>query len=168
MNGRSILVVMGVSGSGKTTIGSLLAGQLGWQYAEADDFHSTSNVAKMAAGHPLTDEDRWPWLRAIGAWIDDRIAKGQPAVVTCSALRRKYRDLLRRPQVQFVYLRGDRELIARRMTARQGHFFKPAMLDSQFETLEEPAADEGVITVPIDGSPPEVVQAIAAAAGRPG
>lgn len=168
MNGRSILVVMGVSGSGKTTIGSLLAGQLGWQYAEADDFHSASNVARMAAGRPLTDEDRRPWLRAIGVWIDDRIARGQPAVVTCSALRREYRDLLRRPQVQFVYLQGDRELIARRMAARQGHFFKPAMLDSQFETLEEPAADEGVITVPIGGSPSEVVQAVVAAAGLPG
>jgi carbohydrate kinase (thermoresistant glucokinase family) len=157
-----ILVVMGVSGSGKTTVGSLLAGRLGWQYAEADDFHPASNVVKMAAGQPLTSDDRWPWLRAIGAWIDTRIARGEPAVVTCSALRREYRDLLRRPEVRFVYLRGDRTLIAQRMAARQGHFFKTDLLDSQFEALEEPGPDEGVIIVPIGGSPAELVDAITA------
>ncbi len=167
MSGRSVLVVMGVSGSGKTTIGSLVADRLGWLYAEADDFHSASNVAKMAAAQPLTSEDRWPWLYAIRAWIDARIAKGEAAVVTCSALRREYRDVLRRPEVQFVYLRGDRELIARRMAARQGHFFKPELLDSQFGTLEEPGPEEQVITVPIDGSPSEVVDAIVTAAELP-
>ena len=160
-----LLVLMGVSGSGKTTVGALLAGRLGWPYAEADSFHSPANVAKMAAGHPLTDEDRWPWLRAIGAWIDGQLARGEHGVVTCSALRRAYRDLLRRPGVQLVYLRGSHELIAERMAARHGHFFKPAMLDSQFATLEEPAPDEGVIALPIGGTPAEIVDAILAATG---
>src|ERR1044071_9702771 len=94
-----VLVIMGVSGSGKTTVGSLLAGRLGWPYAEADAFHSDANVAKMASGQPLTDEDRWPWLAAIAAWIEDRIARREPGVVTCSALKRAYRDVLRRPEV---------------------------------------------------------------------
>jgi gluconokinase len=161
----SILVVMGVSGSGKTTIGSLLATRLGWKYAEADDFHSASSVAKMAAGQPLTDDDRVPWLRAIAAWIDDRIARGEHGVVTCSALRRRYRDVLRRPQVQLVYLRGDRQLIERRMAGRQGHFFKPSLLESQFETLEEPGPDEGVLAVPIAEHAPDVVAAILSALG---
>jgi gluconokinase len=160
-----VIVLMGVSGSGKTTIGALLAGTLGWPYAEADAFHSPANVAKMAAGQPLTDEDRWPWLRAIGAWIDDRLARGERGVVSCSALKRAYRDLLRRPGVEVVYLRGSRDLVARRMAARQQHFFKPALLDSQFATLEEPAPDEGVVTVPIDGTPQEIVAAIVAATG---
>jgi gluconokinase len=160
-----VLVVMGVSGSGKTTIGALLAGKLGWAYAEADDFHSPANVAKMAAGHPLTDEDRWPWLQAIGAWIDGQLARGAPGVVTCSALKRAYRDVLRRPGVTLVYLHGSRELIAERMAARHGHFFTPALLDSQFATLEEPAPDEGVVTVPIDGTPAEIADAIVAATG---
>jgi gluconokinase len=156
---------MGVSGSGKTTVGALLAGRLGWRYAEADDFHSAANVAKMAAGHPLTDDDRWPWLRAIRAWIDGQLARGEPGVVTCSALRRVYRDLLRGPGIQLVYLRGSRELIAQRMAARQAHFFKPGMLDSQLATLEEPAADEGVVTVDVAGTPAEIADAIVTATG---
>jgi gluconokinase len=160
-----LLVVMGVSGSGKTTVGALLAGRLGWPYAEADGFHSPENLAKMAAGHPLTDDDRWPWLRAIGAWIDGQLARGQRGVVTCSALKRAYRDVLRRPEVQVVYLHGSRELIAERMSARHGHFFKPAMLDSQFAALEEPAPDEGILTVPIGGTPAEITDAIVAATG---
>ena len=161
-----ILLVMGVSGSGKTSVGTFLAGRLNWPYAEADAFHSTANVEKMAAGHPLTDEDRWPWLQAIRAWIDERVARGESGVVTCSALKRKYRDVLRRAEVRFVYLKGTRELIAERMAARQGHFFKPSMLDSQFASLEEPSADEGVITVPIDGTPAEIVDRILAATQR--
>jgi gluconokinase len=153
---------MGVSGSGKTTVGALLAGQLGWGYAEADDFHPRSNVEKMAAGHPLTDEDRWPWLEAIGQWIDDRRAKGEPGVVTCSALKRKYRDLLRegRPEVLVAYLDGSRDLIEGRMVARHGHFFAPGMLDSQFADLETPTPDEHVLAVPIDGTPPDTVNRI--------
>jgi len=159
---RFVMVVMGVSGSGKTTIGKLLAGRLGWQYAEADDFHSPANVAKMAAGHPLTDEDRWPWLRAIAAWIDEHIAEHKPGVVTCSALKRKYRDTLRRPEVQIVYLQGSQELIAARMSARKGHFFKPELLASQFADLEEPTPDEHVLVVSIDAEPEAVVDHILA------
>jgi gluconokinase len=160
-----LLLLMGVSGSGKTTVGALLAGKLRWLYAEADAFHSPANVAKMASGHPLTDEDRWPWLEAIGGWIDERIAKGEPGVVTCSALKRIYRDKLRRPELLFVYLRGSREVIAERLTARQAHFFKPGMLDSQFLALEEPTDDENVLTVQIGKSPAEIVDEIIARTG---
>jgi gluconokinase len=161
----SVLVVMGVSGSGKTTVGALLAGRLGWPYADADSFHPEANVAKMAAGHPLTDDDRWPWLDAIGAWIDDRRTRHESGVVTCSALKRVYRDRLRRPGVRFVYLAGSPELIARRLAARHGHFFKAEMLASQFADLEPPAADEAAISVSIDGSPAEIVDAIVRATG---
>lgn len=150
-----ILLVTGVSGSGKTTIGSLLAGRLGWEYAEADSFHPEANIEKMAAGHPLTDEDRWPWLDAIGAWIDATGAKGRPGVVTSSALKRVYRDRLRagRPQVRLIYLDADRDTVARRLTARSGHFFPPALLDTQFADLEPPADDENPVRVPIDEDP---------------
>jgi gluconokinase len=160
-----LLLLMGVSGSGKTTVGALLAGTLKWPYADADSFHSAANVAKMAAGHALTDEDRTPWLRSIRAWIDERASRGEPGVVSCSALKRKYRDMLRRPEVTIVYLRGTRAQIEARLIARQGHFFKPGMLDSQFDALEEPAADENVIAVRIDGTPGEIVDAIIAATG---
>ena len=159
----SVLVLMGVSGSGKTTVGVLLATRLSWPYAEADAFHSAANVAKMAAGHPLTDDDRWPWLGAIAAWIDERIAKGEHGVVTCSALKRSYRDVLRRPEARLVYLRGNHELIAQRIAARKEHYFKPGMLDSQFAALEEPSADEGVVSVGIAGEPAEIVDDIIAA-----
>jgi gluconokinase len=159
---HSIVMVMGVAGSGKTTVGAMLAGRLGWQYADADDFHPAANVEKMAAGHPLTDEDRWPWLQAIAAWIDVQIAAGQPAVVSCSALHRVYRDVFRRPEIQIVYLRGTAAMIAARLASRQGHFFKREMLDSQFATLEEPEPDEHVITVSIEGTPLQVVDHILA------
>jgi gluconokinase len=159
---HSIVLVLGVAGSGKTTVGAMLAGKLGWQYADADDFHPVANVEKMAAGHPLTDADRWPWLHAIAAWIDVQIAAGQPAVVSCSALKRAYRDVMRRPEVQMVYLHGSQGLIAARLTSRQGHFFKKEMLDTQFATLQEPEPDEGIITVSIDGTPLQVVDAILA------
>ena len=162
---RQVLLLMGVSGSGKTTVGALLAGRLSWPYADADAFHPAANVAKMAAGHPLTDNDRAPWLLSIRAWIDERLANSEPAVVSCSALQRSYRDVLRRPEVIFVYLRGTRAEVEPRMIARQGHFFEPAMLDSQFAALEEPAADEHVITVSIVGTPGEIVDRIMAATG---
>lgn len=168
MTNRLVFVVMGVSGSGKTTVGAMLAGRLGWDYAEADAFHSEANLAKMAAGHPLDDADRGPWLAAIARWIDDRIARGVPGVVTCSALKRAYRDILRRPQAQIVYLSGTQELIARRMAARHGHFFPAAMLATQFAALEPPAADEGVIEIGIDRTPVEIVDAIIAATGATG
>jgi gluconokinase len=158
----TIIVVMGVSGSGKSTVGALLAGELHWPYAEADDFHPHINIEKMAAGHPLTDEDRLPWLAAIGAWIDEQIAAGKSAVVSCSALRRSYRDRLRagRPQIRVVYLRGDRELIAARLAARHGHFFHAEMLDSQFAALEEPTPDEHALVVSIGGTPQQIVRQI--------
>jgi gluconokinase len=157
-----IILVTGVSGSGKTTVGAMLAGRLGWKYAEADDFHPRSNVEKMAAGHPLNDEDRKPWLAAIGRWIDERRAAHQPGVITSSGLKRTYRDILRegRPEVRPVFLDGSPELLASRLIARQGHFFAPSMLDSQFADLEPPAPDEDVFTVSVRGTPAEVVDAI--------
>jgi gluconokinase len=151
-----IVVVMGVSGSGKTTVGQLLASRLGVPYAEADEFHPESNVAKMAAGTPLTDEDRWPWLRAIAAWIAERGSQG--GVVTCSALKRRYRDLLRDGgPVWFLHLDGDRALIASRIAARTGHFMPPALLDSQIADLEPLGADEPGLVVDVGGTPDEIV-----------
>lgn len=158
----TILIVMGVSGSGKTTIAKGLAAALGWSLLEGDTFHPPGNVAKMAAGTPLTDADRWPWLRAIAAAIDAHRAHGESAVVACSALRRAYRDILigERPDVRLVYLKGSQALIAERMRERQGHFMPPALLASQFATLEEPGPDEHPITVEIHGTPAEIVRAI--------
>jgi gluconokinase len=155
-----ILVLMGVSGSGKTTIGERLSRKLGWPYADADSFHSHENVAKMAAGHPLTDEDRGPWLQTIRAWIDERVAKNESGIVSCSALKRRYRDVLRRPEVSIVYLRGTRAELAARLANRKDHYFKVDMLDSQLAALEEPAADEHVTTVSISGAPDDVVAVI--------
>jgi carbohydrate kinase (thermoresistant glucokinase family) len=163
VDGPAIALVMGVSGSGKTTVGAMLARRLGWPYAEADSFHPLANIEKMAAGQPLTDADRGPWLRAIAAWEDEQIAAGRHGVVSCSALRRHHRDVLRRPQVQIVYLRGSRALIGSRLTARQGHFFRAELLDSQFSTLEEPGPDEpDVLIVPVDRGPSQIVDEIAA------
>ena len=155
----TVILIAGVSGSGKTTIGTLLAERLGWDYAEADAFHSEANVAKMRAGRPLTDEDRLPWLRAIAAWIADRVATGRPGVVTCSALKRGYRDMLLdgHAGVRLVLLDGDRDTIAARMRSRKGHFFKAELLDSQFADLEPPAPDENIVTAPITGTPEETV-----------
>jgi carbohydrate kinase (thermoresistant glucokinase family) len=163
-----VILLMGVSGSGKTTVGALLASTLKWPYADADSFHSAANVAKMAAGHPLTDADRKPWLEAIRAWIDERVTRGEPAVVSCSALKRKYRDGLRRPEVTLVYLRGTRAQIEQRLSARQGHFFQASLLASQFADLEEPSAEENAIIVSIDGTPGKIVDAIIAATSKPG
>jgi gluconokinase len=144
-----IVILAGVSGSGKTTVGALLAGRLGWPFADADDFHPAANVAKMRAGIPLTDADRRPWLRALAAWMDERIARGEDAVVTCSALKRSYRDLLLtgRPEARMVFLAPDREVLARRLAARHGHFFPEQLLGTQLDALEPPAPDEDVLTV---------------------
>jgi gluconokinase len=162
-----ILLIMGVSGSGKTTVGALLAGRLQWPYAEADDFHPAANLRKMRAGEPLTDADRLPWLQAIGAWMDEQIAAGRSGVVSCSALKRSYRDILRGPddgryrgELKLVYLEGDRDLIARRMAARHGHFFPASLLDSQFRVLEPPAPDEHALVVPVGGTPEEITDEI--------
>jgi gluconokinase len=153
---------MGVSGSGKTTIAKGLADAEGWTLLEGDSFHPPANVAKMKSGTPLTDEDRWPWLRAIAAAIDAYRARGESAVVACSALRRAYRDILidGRTDVRLVYLKGSHALIAERMRARKGHFMPAALLDSQFRTLEEPGADEHPITVGIDAAPADIVRKI--------
>ena len=158
----TVAIVMGVSGSGKTTVAERLAAAEGWTLLEGDSFHPPANVAKMAAGTPLTDADRWPWLRAIAARIDVLLKRGESAVVACSALRRAYRDVLigDRPDVRLVYLKGSKTLIGERMKARKGHFMPPALLDSQFATLEEPGPDENPITVEIGGTPDDIVRAI--------
>ncbi len=156
------LIVMGVSGSGKTTIGEQLAGHIGWRYEDADTFHPASNVAKMSAGQPLTDEDRWPWLRAIADEIDRTIAAGERVVIGCSALRRVYRDVLvhGRDDIRIVYLDGTQDLIAGRLGERKGHFMPPGLLTSQFRTLEPPAPDEHAVTVSIDASAETIVDDI--------
>ena len=155
----TIAVVMGVSGSGKTTVAKGLARQEGWILLEGDSFHPPANLAKMKAGIPLTDEDRWPWLRAIAAKEDELLAAGQSAVVACSALKRAYRDILigDRPDTVLVYLRGSKALIGARMQARKDHFMPPALLDSQFATLEEPGPDEHPLIADIGGSQEDVV-----------
>lgn len=146
-----ILVVMGVSGAGKTTVGEALAQRLGWPYEEGDTLHPAANIAKMKAGHPLDDADRAPWLKAIGAWIDARIAAGEGGVISCSALKRAYRRELTngRPLVRIVFLKGSEPLIAERVAQRQHHFMPPGLLDSQFADLEPPSPGEGAIIVDI-------------------
>ena len=158
----AVVIVMGVSGSGKTTVARGVADRAGWRLVEGDALHPPENVAKMHAGTPLTDEDRWPWLRAIAAEIDAMRARGESAVVACSALKRAYRDILigGRSDVVLVYLQGSKELIASRLVARRGHFMPPALLDSQFATLEEPGEDEHPIVVSIDASPDAIVDAV--------
>ncbi|MBD0419633.1 gluconokinase [Streptomyces sp. TRM S81-3] len=153
-----VVVVMGVAGTGKTTIGPLLAARLGVPYAEGDDFHPPANIAKMTAGTPLTDEDRWPWLDAIGGWAHGRAGLG--GVVSSSALKRSYRDRLRAaaPGVVFVHLTGSRELIEDRMSHRQGHFMPTALLDSQFATLQPLEPDEAGVAVDVAGSPEEITE----------
>ncbi len=153
------IIVMGVSGSGKSTIGALLAEALGWPFADADGFHPAENVAKMAAGQPLTDEDRWPWLDAIAAHIGASRQAAQPVVVACSALRRAYRDRLRAgySDLVFLHLAGEATLIAVRQAARQGHFMPPSLMASQFATLEDPAGEADAVTVSVQASPHEVV-----------
>src|SRR5476649_1404329 len=143
------LIVMGVSGSGKSTIADRLAERLGWTFEDGDRFHPASNVAKMSAGHPLTDEDRWPWLQAIADEIDRVCTAGEHAVIACSALKRAYRDILvhGRNDVRIVYLNGTEPLIAGRLAQRKGHFMPPGLLASQFKTLESPDQSEHPVTV---------------------
>ena len=153
------VVVMGVSGAGKSTVGRLIAAALHCAFRDADSFHPAANIEKMSRGAPLTDDDRWPWLNAIAAWIAERRAKGEAGVVTCSALKRVYRDIVTDKQsadVRLVYLKGDFDLIEARLKARAGHFMPPGLLRSQFDTLEEPGADERAITVSIDATPEEI------------
>lgn len=157
-----ILVIMGVSGSGKTTIAQGLSRKLGWQYQEGDALHPPSNVAKMSSGTPLTDADRLPWLHKIAARIEEWRAAGVSGVVTCSALKRSYRDIIagNRPDVVVVYPKGSQALIAGRMAERKGHFMPASLLDSQFRILEEPSPDENAITVDIERAPDAIVDEI--------
>jgi gluconokinase len=161
----AVVIVMGVSGCGKSTIGMLLAARLRWEFADADQFHPASNIDKMHSGIPLTDEDRWPWLDAIAAWIDKTRRSGGHGVIACSALKRSYRDVLigKRPDVSLVYLKGDEALIARRMAGRHEHFMPRSLLHSQFKALEEPGPDEKPIIVSIEPQPREIVTRILSA-----
>jgi gluconokinase len=159
-----VLVVMGVSGSGKTTVGAMLAGRLGWEFVDGDDFHPAANVAKMHAGHSLTDEDRWPWLDAIARWIDAVRGTGGHGIVACSALRRAYRDRLvdGRRDVALVFLEGDERLIAARQGARHGHYMPASLVASQFAALEPPGADERMIEVSVEPAAADIVLAVTA------
>ncbi|MCG2630540.1 gluconokinase [Bradyrhizobium sp. WYCCWR 13023] len=156
------LIVMGVSGSGKSTIAAALGDRLGWRFEDGDSFHPKSNVEKMRAGHPLTDEDRWPWLNAIADEIARACGKGEPIIIACSALKHTYREVLLRGRddVRFVFLKGTQELIADRLAHRKGHFMPPGLLTSQFNTLEPPEASEHVITASIDESVEAIVDGI--------
>ena len=147
-----IIIVAGVSGSGKSTVGALLAGRLGWPFIDGDLLHPPANIAKMAGGLPLTDDDRLPWLRALGERMDEQIAARGSAIVACSALKRSYRDLLLggRPGARIAFLQIDKEVATRRLAARHGHFFNPRLVDSQFADLELPRPDEtSVVVVPV-------------------
>ncbi|MEM5297978.1 gluconokinase [Burkholderia sp. JPY481] len=153
-----ILIAMGVSGAGKSLIGEMLAARLHCTFTDGDAFHSAANKEKMHHGIPLTDEDRWPWLKTIRAAIEEKQKAGETAVFTCSSLKRSYRDILRAgdKDVCFVYLKGSREVLAERLGHRTGHFFDPSLLQSQLDTLEEPGDDEA-ITVSIDLTPEQIV-----------
>jgi gluconokinase len=154
----SRVVVMGVTGCGKSTVGAALAARLGVPFADADEFHNAANVAKMSAGVPLDDDDRWPWLRAIGEWLASR-----DGVVSCSALKRAYRDVLREqaPDAFFVHLHGDRETVRRRVAGRAAHFMPASLVDSQFDALEPLAADERGVTLDLATPLDELVAAAA-------
>jgi len=156
-----VVIIFGVSGAGKTTIGQLLADELGWRFYEADDFHSQVNIDKMRQGVPLTDEDRWPWLENLGELIKRRVAAGENAVLACSALKEAYRRRLRvNADGKLVFLRGDYELIANQLRQRRGHFMNPALLQSQFADLEEPQPGEGAVVIELGRNPRELVQEI--------
>ena len=164
-----IIVLMGVAGSGKSTIGEALSAALGWPFRDADSFHPASNVAKMSRGEPLTDEDREPWLQAIAAWIDARQAAVAPAIVSCSALKRAYRDVIigDRAGVRLVHLSGSADLIAARMAARRDHFMPASLLKSQFATLEPPQPHEALI-IDVDAAPDVIAARIIAQTGARG
>ncbi len=153
------LVVMGPSGTGKTTTAKLLSQRLGWSFAEADEFHPPANIEKMSAGIPLNDDDRAPWLASIRDWITEEAAMGQSTVITCSALKRRYRDTLRgaRARVRFVELGADQDLVAGRMAARKGHYMPPSLLASQYADFEKLQPDEDGVSVRVDKAPDAVV-----------
>ena len=160
-----VAVIMGVSGSGKTTVGAALARRLGWLFQEGDALHPPENIAKMKAGHPLDDEDRAPWLAAVASRIDQWRDDGKCGVVACSALKRRYRDIIigGRADVRLIYLEGSRTLIGERLAQRRDHFMPASLLDSQFAALEPPAAEEDAITVSVDAPVDTMVAQLAAA-----
>jgi gluconokinase len=162
-----ILIVAGVAGSGKTTVGKLISSKLGWDFADGDDFHSAASIAKMRSGTPLTDSDRFPWLDRIGAWMDEEIAAGQSAVVACSGLACRYREALlnKRPQARVVFLEVSREEAFRRLHARHGHFFGEKMVSSQFAELEPPGHLEHTVVVATDRPPEQLADEIIADLG---
>jgi gluconokinase/shikimate kinase len=157
-----VLVLMGVSGCGKTTVAAILSGRLDWPFEEGDALHPQSNIDKMHAGHPLTDEDRAPWLEKIALWVEECLDAGESGLITCSALKRSYRDIINRRGhgIRFVYLAGSKETIAARLAARHGHFMPSTLLDSQFEALQEPAADEPAIRIDIGPAPSVIANEI--------
>jgi carbohydrate kinase (thermoresistant glucokinase family) len=157
-----VLVVMGVSGSGKSTVAALVAGRLGWPFEEGDTLHPHANIEKMTAGHPLTDEDRAPWLEKVAEWAEEQLDAGRSGLITCSCLKRAYRDVINRrgSGVIFVYLSGSRETIAERLATRHGHFMPPSLLASQFADLEEPTSDEPAIRIDVGPTPVSIAQQI--------
>jgi gluconokinase len=162
----TVVVVMGVSGAGKSTVTRRVSKRLGWDFEEGDALHPAANVAKMAAGEPLTDADRRPWLEAVAAWIDAELESGRHGVITCSALKRRYRDQLRRPGVLFVHIDVPRAELRRRLARRRGHFMPASLLDSQLATLEPPTADEDALTIRADNLSGEVERIAAVVSSR--
>jgi carbohydrate kinase (thermoresistant glucokinase family) len=162
---NQVLIIMGVSGVGKTTIAGALSRKLGWPLRDGDEFHPPANIAKMQAGRPLDDADRRPWLEAIAGWIDGRRNSGAPGIVTCSALKRRYRKIILgdRDRVRLIFLKGEEALIRARLDKRKGHFMPPTLLPSQLAALEEPQADEGPITVCVEQSPEAICALVLAA-----
>ena len=159
-----IVIIMGVTGVGKTTIGELLAARTGWSFYDADDFHSPANVEKMRSGIPLTDDDRWPWLDRLNSLLREAEAKGESAILACSALKQRYRDRLQHglKDVRWVYLSGEFDLISARLKARKGHYMNPALLQSQFEALEPPA---DALCIDIDARPEVLAERVAKGLG---
>ena len=158
-----VIIIFGVSGAGKTTIGKLLARDLRWRFIEADDFHPAANIEKMRSGHPLTDNDRWPWLEQLRQQIERSLSARENAVLACSALKRAYRDRLHvSDEIKFVFLRGDHALVEKQLRSRHGHFMNAALLQSQFDDLEEPQLDENVLTIELGRPPEEIVERIEA------
>jgi gluconokinase len=156
-----IVIIFGVSGAGKTTVGKLLARELGWRFLEADDFHPATNIEKMRNGHPLTDGDRWPWLEQLSEQIERSLSVGENTVLACSALKRAYRDRLRiSDEVKFVFVRGDYGLVEKQLRRRHGHFMDANLLQSQFDDLEQPQPDENVLTIELGRTREEIVERI--------
>ena len=162
MSGPVVLVVMGVSGSGKTTVGSMLAHRLRWPFQEGDELHPQANIDKMKSGRPLTDADRGPWLQLIADWVEQRLDAGQSGIITCSALKRAYRNVIdrRRRGVAFIFLDGSQKTIALRLASRHSHFMPPQLLLSQFEDLEPPAPDEPAMRFDVDAAPEQLVDEV--------